>query len=148
MGQKITLKAKQIQPSQNFVKDTLRFLIMKYLEGREKKWPPIPLVRFNENKTGYVAIDGHNLLVIYDLLGRDCNVYLVESAEDKIIQKDFPNADPEHIKSRNKDLETEYESSLIKAQKVAKEGITNIVDLRLKYPHLINLSAARKYYGL
>ena len=90
MAQKKKLKTSQIKPSQNFLKEhTFNFIHKCIDEQREEDLPKAPLVK----KIGdtYVAIDGHNLIAVFDELKRDIEVYIVKSAADipKVL-KDTP----------------------------------------------------------
>ena len=72
MGRLIKVKANEIIPSQDFVKeDTIGYILKCIVNNEEEKLPPTPIVRNNPNGPGYIAIDGHNLIIISDLLERD-----------------------------------------------------------------------------
>jgi len=116
MGQLLLLKTEFIKPSQDFLKKgTVDFILDCYKEGRLDALPPAPMVRrCSDNSNMYVAIDGHNLIAVNRFLGKECEVYLVSSAEDYL-----PNPDNrESIIQRNKDLADKYASSVREADKI------------------------------
>ncbi len=128
MGHLIKLRPELIKPSQDFLKKgTVDFILDCYKKNKIDSLPPTPLVRKHPNsKNTYVAIDGHNLLAVSELLGKACEVYIVSSADDYL-----PNPEnKEPISQRNKDLTNKYESSVQEADRIScsfKELIKNFI---------------------
>lgn len=112
-----------IRPSQDFLKeDTLNFIKQNFDTGNLDRLPPVPIVR--KDATGhYVAIDGHNLLAFYSLKNMECDVYVAESREDKLI------ADSQMVAKRNQDLFEKYDYALEQATLLSNKGISTIKDL-------------------
>ncbi len=143
MGKILQLRPSQILPSQDFLKeDTLGFILKCLENGADEKLPPMPLVRCNPEAKNFIAIDGHNLLAIYDLLGQDCEVYLAESDDDRLIGS--VNA----IAQRNQELADKYEQALAGLNKLAQQGIASFSDLRKRYPYLANWEEAKKHFKI
>lgn len=147
MGQLIKVKAKDIIPSQDFVKEgTIGYILECIVNNEEDKLPPTPIVRNNPDGQGYIAIDGHNLIIMYDLLERDCEVYLAESSDDKLIE--LPKSSQDAIAKRNEDLTQKYNQVIEDVIQLKNKGISSFKDLRAKYPYLISLDSAKKHYNL
>lgn len=123
MGKVVKINPANIQPSQDFLKaDTLAFIEENYAKGNFNMLPPTPIVRENP-QGGYVAIDGHNLLAFYTSQSLDCEVYVAENKNDRII------GDSEMIRKRNQDLFEKYDWVLVEADKLGKKGIKSMMDL-------------------
>ena len=147
MGRIINIKPNEIKPSQDFVKeDTIRYILGCIINHEEDKLPPTPIVRNNPDGCDYIAIDGHNLLVIYDLLERNCEVYLADSAKDKL--EELPKSSPDAILKRNQDLKEKYDLVIIEVARLQKDNISSLKDLRAKYAYLNDLNSAMKYFNL
>ena len=147
MGRLIKVKANEIIPSQDFVKeDTIEYILKCIVNNEEDKLPPTPIVRHNPNGPGYIAIDGHNLIIISDLLERDCEVYLAESSHDKLTE--LPKSSPDAIAKRNEDLAQKYNPVIDDVIQLKDKGISSFKDLRAKYPYLNSLDSAKKHYNL
>lgn len=147
MGQLIKVKANEIIPSQNFVKeDTIGYILKCIVNNEEDRLPPTPIVRNDPNSSGYIAIDGHNLIIIYDLLKRDCEVYLAKSSNDKLTE--LPKSSPDAIAKRNEDLAQKYDQVIDDVIQLKNKGISTFKDLRAKYPYLSSLDSAKKHYNL
>lgn len=146
MSQIIKLKTSEIKPSQDFLKEnTIKFILKNYFNNRRDLFPPIPLVRFNSNTNEYVAIDGHNLIAIYDLLGEEMDVFLVDNNQDFLKEENFPNSSKESLESRNNDLKDKFDIILQEVEKVKNSGLNSFTDLRKKYFYLENLELAKKF---
>jgi len=71
MGRIINVKASQIKPSQDFIKEeTIGYILECIIKNELNKLPPTPIVRLNPDGSGYIAIDGHNLIAVFDLIDR------------------------------------------------------------------------------
>jgi hypothetical protein len=93
MGRIIEVQPAMVKPSQNYLKeDTTRFILQCIIDGKEEELPPPPIVRLDPVSRKYVAIDGHNLLAICQLLDRACEVFVAEASNDKLDQHRVPNA--------------------------------------------------------
>jgi hypothetical protein len=115
MGKYVTISTKEIQPSQNFLKEkTLEYILDCIEHGNTGALPPTPLARADQAGR-YIAIDGHNLIAVYDYLGRTCQIYVADSPTDKL-----PNDDGKQdgVEARNKDLLDKFESSLADSQRL------------------------------
>jgi hypothetical protein len=146
MGKIIQIKTNQIRPSQNFVKKgTIEFILKCIMNDETNKLPPIPIVRNNPNGQGYIAIDGHNLIIMRDLFGENCEVYLANSATDGL--KDLSGVSSDAIKQRNEDLLLKYDSVLDEMSKLEKDGIFSFDDLRMQYKFLESLDLAKRNFS-
>lgn len=123
MAEKRKVAARSVLPSQNFLKErTIEFIKKCIDEERFEDLPPTPLVAEIDDKL--VAIDGHNLLSVYDELDRELEVFVVSSADDIPDElKDTPRA---------QELQTKFDYIDKMQQKVAAEDITSFSKLRLK----------------
>jgi hypothetical protein len=147
MGKKIKLNPKSIRPSQNFLKErTVNFILTCFFEEQKELLPPPPIVRYDPETEKYIAIDGHNLLAIYDLFKETIEVYQAESAEDHLTQESLPNSSPESLQERNQELKEKYSSIIQVANHLDSTGISSFGDLRKKYPFLENFETAQSYY--
>lgn len=147
MGKLIKPNASEIKPSQDFVKEgTVGYILECIVNGEEDKLPPTPIVRNNPNGSGYIAIDGHNLIIIYELLGRECQVYLAESKDDKL--EGFPSSSPRMIEERKKELFEKYDKVIDDVLILEKQGITTFSSLGKKYDFLKDVDSAKKHYNL
>ncbi len=143
MGEYILVEPGRVVPSQDFLKEkTMAHILQCYKNHQENELPPPPMVRFDPNTHHYVAIDGHNLLAIDDLLKHKTKVFVAKNADDGLKGSSLG------IEQRNKDLKEKFDQSLIEAESLKTKNIKTIRDLRLKYPSLINESAAHKHYNL
>lgn len=132
MGQFLNISPAQIQPSQDFLKeDTLRHILELINNGDENDLPPSPIVREGIGDGMYVAIDGHNLIAVYDYLGQHCHVYVANAADDSLPLTD-DNRDA--ILKRNRDLTEKFETSLEEAIQLKAAGISSFAQLRRSYP--------------
>ncbi len=139
MGKLIKIKTSLIKPSQDFLKEkTIRHIGLLILENKLNDLPPAPIIRKHPSKEGYIAIDGHNLLAVKDLLNEECEVYIADSSNDKLEKNNFPYSTDEALESRNKDLEEKFETVLKDVDELAKKGVANFCDLRIKYEYLKN----------
>ena len=147
MGKLINVKASEIIPSQDFVKEgTIGYILGCIINDKKDKLPPTPIVRNNPNGSGYIAIDGHNLIIIDDLLEKNCEVYLAESANDKLIE--LPKSLPDAITKRNEDLVQKYDKVVEDVALLENKNISSFKDLRAKYSYLNSLDSAKKHYDL
>lgn len=147
MGKIILINTENIKPSQNFLKeDTIKFIFTCYFENKKQLFPPIPVVRYDVEKDEYIAIDGHNLIAIYDLLGEGINIYVAKNKRDCLTQKNFPKASMDGLKSRNKDLEEKYDFVIDDYNKLKENNISSFFNLRSKYSYLENKVVAKSFY--
>lgn len=131
-----------VKPSQNYLKeDTTCFILQCIIDGKEDNLPPAPIVRLDPVSGRYVAIDGHNLLAICQLLHRECDVYVAEAPNDKLDDHKVPNSRAEALRQRNDDLEEKFEQVLIEAKRLESQGITSFWELIQKYPRLQEAAA-------
>ncbi len=115
MGQFLKLRPAKIKPSQDFLKrDTVDFILQCIQRGKIANLPPTPIVRRDSEGDGYVAIDGHNLLAIFAMLERECDVYLAASAQDFLPNPDNLPA----VAKRNQDLLEKFEECLEEARRL------------------------------
>ena len=148
MGLLIKENPDRIMPSQGFVKeDTVEFILQCIVKGELEKLPPAPIVRKHPSRSGYVAIDGHSLLVVKSMLHERAELYLAKSSIDYLSKKEFPKNSEESLSSRNRDL-SKFESVLAKAEILQSEGIKTILDLRNKYEFLRDMESAKKHFNL
>ncbi|MEA3514616.1 MAG: hypothetical protein U9R34_04020 [Nanoarchaeota archaeon] len=85
-------------------------------------------------------------MVIYDLLERNCEVYLAESANDKL--EELPKSSLDAILKRNQDLKEKYDLVIIEVTRLQNNNISSLEDLRNKYAYLKDLDSAKKYFNL
>ena len=143
MGKLIKIATKNILPSQNFIKDdTIEFILKCLNRNEEDKLPPAPIIRVKPESDKYIAIDGHNLLAVCDMLGKDCEVYLAESIYDKLL------GNTDSIIERNQMLEEKYDQVLQSTKTLKRKGVGSFTDLRNKYPYLKSLTKAKKHFNL
>lgn len=148
MGKIISLKTDKIRPSQDFLKEkTVIRILENYFKGRMNALPPIPLVRYVPEKDEYIAIDGHNLIALYDLIGEEMKVYVAESNDDYLTKDNFPESSEDSLQDRNSDLKDKFDLVIDDAEKVMKKGIVDFADLRGGYDYLESVDAARKFYN-
>lgn len=131
MGYFQKISTKEISPSQNYLKEDTIYYILKCIEeNKEEKLPPPPIVRKNPQRANsFIAIDGHNLLAVFDMLKKPCTVFVVENKEDKLKNSSNNPA----IEKRNQELKEKFEHCVKENERVRKEGITSFIDLRRKY---------------
>lgn len=84
--------------------------------------PPTPLVR-EDDKGGYVAIDGHNLIAVRAYLDQPVEVHIARSPSDGL-----PNTD-EMSMTRNQELAEKFETVLDEAELISSSGIARFSDL-------------------
>ncbi|MDP3742054.1 MAG: hypothetical protein Q8R15_01940 [Candidatus Micrarchaeota archaeon] len=149
MGNFILIEAKQVSPSQNFLKEkTLGYVLACYFDNREADLPPAPIVRLIPGRNAYVAIDGHNILAIDDLLQRKTKVYVAASYYDQLTSDACLSSSQEGLKQRNNDLKQKFDQCLIEAKNLEKEQISSFSDLRRKYDFLSTIESAKEHYNL
>ncbi|HEY4963770.1 MAG TPA: hypothetical protein VIH90_03685 [Candidatus Saccharimonadales bacterium] len=131
MGKLVTISTSQIRPSQDFLKDeTIEFILKAYKLGNQEGLPPTPIVRIGDNENDFIAIDGHNLIAVWDYLDKPIEVYVAESEHDKLQNL----GDKEAVEKRNNVLGDKYENSLNNANDLRSRGITSFRQLRQGYP--------------
>ena len=136
MSQLLRVKPSQIKPSQDWLTDgTIRYILDCYSQHHEENLPPPPLVRRDPESEDLIAIDGHNLLAVAEFLGKEIDVCLVESREDRLPLSIASNKDM--IDKRNRELQDKYDTVLEAAQKTAEKGINNFRDLWPKSTELL-----------
>lgn len=149
MGKLISVMPNEVRPSQDFLKEgTIKFILECIFSGNEEKLPPAPMVRFDRASGCYIAIDGHNLLAVSDLLGRPCDVYVAEHANDTITLNECPNASIDALKQRNADLRKKFDGVIKDIINLEKVGINSFRDLRMRYGYTSNLEMAKAYFLL
>lgn len=122
MANLIDIDPSQIQPSQDFLKDsTVAYIFRCIQENREEDLPPTPIVR--RDGDNIVAIDGHNLLAVRSYLGHTQKVHVAANAHDGLPPINVMNND------RNHDLLEKYEMVLGERDKARLQGILTISDL-------------------
>lgn len=147
MGKIITIKTDKIKPSQDFVKEgTVGYILECIVKKELDKLPPTPIVRANPDDSGYIAIDGHNLIVIYDLLDKQIEVYVADSSDDRLIE--LPRSTSDATTKRNQDLKDKYDNVRGMTKALSLRGISSFKDLRVKYPYLSDFKSAIKHYHL
>lgn len=113
----------KIKPSQDFLKeDTVRFIFECYQTGSLEKLPPPPIVR-KDTDGSLVAIDGHNLLAVNCILGKQTEVFIAKDSDDK-----YPG-ESEAVLKRNIDLKEKFDSVLNIVDNLNSKGINSISDL-------------------
>lgn len=139
MGNIIKINTNQIKPSQDFLKErTVKFILACFSENKKDMLPPTPIVKKDSEDGSYIAIDGHNLLAVYDLLGEEIEVYVARDENDELTEEVFSNFSSESLLSRNRDLKEKY--NFIEAKK------DSFSELRDKYPYLKDFETAKEYY--
>lgn len=147
MSKVVCLSTSKIKPSQDFLKeDTIKLILKNYFENRRDLFPSIPLVRFDYETNDYVVIDGHNLVAVYDLIGEDIDVFVVENSEEYLDDKNSSNSNKESLNDRNAELRKKFDLTLNEAKIVESEGIKSFKDLRDRYPYLKSVEMAKKFY--
>ena len=147
MGIFKNLNSGKIQPSQDFLKEgTLGFILRCYFEDKKEELPPIPFVRLDPKTKRYIAIDGHNLLAVNDLLGIKTKVFVAKSSHDKLLP--ISSTSLEGVHKRNQDLNENFEKVLAEAEKMCNKGLDSIAALRRRYPFLGSVAKAKKHYRL
>jgi len=147
MGKLISIEPKKLKPSQDYLKEnTVKFILTCFYENREELLPPVPIVRHDTENDVFIAIDGHNLIAIYDLFDKNIDVYVADSAEDELLEKIFTESSREGLESRKLELKEKYESVLYEYKKLKRVDINSFSDLRNKYSYLNNELVAREFY--
>ena len=125
MGKLIRIKTADIIPSQDFIKDgTIRYIKDCINKGREDELPPTPIIRKHPKTSKYIAIDGHNLLVAYDSLDKELEMYVAESKDDGL------TGSSDAIMKRNQDLKEKFDQVL---ESIKNIDVKTIGELRKKY---------------
>lgn len=139
MGKIIKISTEKIKPSQNFLKEkTVKFILRNIFEGNEDNLPPSPMVRNDVNNLGeYIAIDGHNLIAVKDLLEENIEVYVARN------ENDFIEGNSDAVSERNEELKEKFNLAQVESRKTKKEGIATFKDLREKYFYLNDVEKAR-----
>ena len=133
MGKYVTAKTSEIAPSQDFLKPgTVRHILHCFETNELAELPPTPFVRRNPDPVGlkYVAIDGHNLIAVYDHRDEEIKVYVAEDPEDGIASSQ-PG-----VTERNQDLRDKFESAAVEAKRLSVDGLASFAQLMASYPEL------------
>ncbi len=139
MSKIITVPTRDIIPSQGFLKEnTITYILECLKSGKQESLPPTPITRKSDLKDKYIAIDGHNLIAVYDFLGKDCEIFVAESAEDALINV---NADRVALQARNDDLKDKYDSSYEPANRLSVNGLRSFSQLRRRYSEIFSEDA-------
>ncbi len=139
MGTRIVVETKAIAPSQDFLKEETIRHILKHVNEPEEL-PPTPIVR--KDGEGYIAIDGHNLLAVADMMEGRCEVYCAESEDDLL------PGEGDAIEKRNADLKEKFRKVATLAEEMEREGISAVADLRKKYSYLESRDKAFARFGM
>ena len=147
MGKFILVKSDEVIPSQDFLKEaTLGFILDCYTNHNEDKLPPPPIVRLDLSRKNYIAIDGHNLLMINGLLGKPTNVFVAGSKNDCITLELSPSSSQESLLQRNADLQEKFDSCLLNLKDLKEKGILSFNDLQSRYSFLKDIDTANDYF--
>jgi hypothetical protein len=147
MGKIINVKADQIKPSQDFIKEkTVGYILKCIVENELNKLPPTPIVSNDPNNPGYIAIDGHNLIIVFDLLDKSFDIFVADSPHDKLIELSKSSLDA--IDKRNQNIVDKYDLVVHSVKELERKGISSFKDLRAKYSYLSNLDLAKKHFSL
>ncbi len=147
MGKLITIKPSKIKPSQDYLKENnIKFILTCFFEKKQKLLPPIPIVKYNIENNEYVAVDGHNLIAVYDLFGKKIDVYVANHPQDDLPKEIFSKSTDEGLASRKRELKEKYNKLNIESVRVMGSGISSFTDLRNKYSYLISKEKAKEFY--
>jgi hypothetical protein len=147
MSQSVSIWTEQLKPSQNYLKeDTLKFILTCWFENRNDLLPPPPIVRKSEKVGEYIAIDGHNLIAIYDLFNQKIPVYIVENAQDELVDDFFSQCIQEDLLNRKSELKKKYNSSIREAKKLERLDLSSFSSLRNKYSYLVSQEKVKRFY--
>ena len=145
MGERVEVFSNEVLPSQDFLKEkTVKHIMECILNNKQDELPPTPIVRKNPHGTGFIAIDGHNLIAVYDLLGERFEVFVAENSLDKLENL----VETESLKKRNRDLAEKFDSAILEAERLEKEGICSFSDLRKKYAWMKDLTTLKNHFNL
>lgn len=141
----LLLKTSDIVPSQDFVKlETIRKILDNWMHNDKRGLPPRPVVKKGVNGK-FIAIDGHNLLVIQDLFEGECSVILVESANDFLTQELSPGSSEEAIAERNRELQEKFFLVDEMSAQMKRRGLESITDLRRSVEYLKTVERAQEF---
>lgn len=116
------IKLAAIHPSQDFLKPgTINYILTCIQADTLEKLPPAPIVKALGGGQ-YVAIDGHNLLAVYQHLKVDeVEVHVATSADDGLAESGKDN------RARNAELKAKYDSV---------QAVGSFADLTAQYAEL------------
>ncbi len=130
MGRSVLVDPKEIKPSQDFLKEgTVKFIFDCLKNNQSNLLPPQPIVRRDDNGE-LIAIDGHNLIAVYDWLGEDVSVFVVDNKNDDL--QNYGSG----IELRRKDFQEKFQKVILWRERLKKQGINSFADLREKYSYL------------
>ncbi len=131
MGKIIKVKTSEILPSQDFLKrKTVEYILDCIKKKKNDKLPPTPIVRNDPDSSKYIAIDGHNLIAVYDLMKKDINVFLVDSRNDEL--KEVAKSSIDAVKKRNREVFEKYDRVVENVKMLKSKKIDSFETLRIK----------------
>jgi len=87
MGKILNVNPDELLATQDNIKrDTVKFILKTMVRGKFDKLPAIPIVKKEDNNI--IVLDGHNLLCVYGMLGKKCDVYVADDAFDTVNGRD------------------------------------------------------------
>ncbi len=130
MGKSIVVNPKEIKPSQDFLKEgTVKFIFDCLKNNQPNLLPPQPIVRRDDNGN-LIAIDGHNLIAVYDWLDKKISVFVVDNQDDNL--RNYGQG----AELRQKDFQEKFQKVTFWREQLKKQGINSFADLRKRYRFL------------
>ena len=127
MGKSIVVNPKEIKPSQDFLKErTVKFIFDCLKNNQLNLLPPQPVVR-RDDQGNLIAIDGHNLIAVYDWLDKKISVFVVEDQDDNL--RNYGQG----AELRQKDFQEKFQKVTFWREQLKKQGINSFADLRKRY---------------
>lgn len=149
MGHFTRLKTTEIWPREivSSPKSDIRFLYLAqliecYLEGINDHIPP-PVVK--RNKKGWVAVDGHNRLLVADLFLGDTEVYVPESANDGFLRGILPGVSPFMLRDLNDSISRAFDAA-DRVNYLDGESFADIRSQRPDFYFLRDITSAKSFY--
>ena len=88
--------------------------------------PPQPVVR-RDDQGNLIAIDGHNLIAVYDWLDKKISVFVVDDQDDNL--RNYGQG----AELRQKDFQEKFQKVTFWREQLKKQGINSFADLRKRY---------------
>ncbi len=130
MGKSVLVSTKEIKPSQDFLKEkTVKFILRCLKNNQPNLLPPQPIVRRGDNGE-LIAVDGHNLVAVYDWLGEDVSIFVVDDKNDNL--QNYGSG----VELRRKDFQEKFQKVTLWREQLKKQGINSFSDLWKKYNFL------------
>ncbi len=127
MGKSIVVNPKEIKPSQDFLKErTVKFIFDCLKNNQLNLLPPQPVVR-RDDQGNLIAIDGHNLIAVYDWLDKKISVFVVDDQDDNL--RNYGQG----AELRQKDFQEKFQKVTFWREQLKKQGINSFADLRKRY---------------